>query len=44
MNEMLGDRYRWTRERILSVMVQESPRQAHQPTPLRILDFDFRTK
>jgi len=43
-NEMLGDLYRWKKERVLSVMVQESPREDSQPTPLRILDFVFRRK
>ncbi len=41
LNEMLGDRYRWKQEGILSIMVQESPKEAHQATPLRILDFSF---
>jgi hypothetical protein len=26
---------------VLSIMVQESPKQARQATPLRILDFSF---
>jgi hypothetical protein len=41
LNEMLGDPYRWKQEGILSVMVQESPKEAHEATPLRILDFSF---
>ncbi len=41
VNEMLGDVYRWKRDGILSVMVQESPQKAYQPTALRILDFSF---
>ena len=41
VNEMLGDYYRWRRDKILSVMVQESPTEAHDATPLRILDFAF---
>jgi hypothetical protein len=41
VNEMLGDYYRWKRDKILSVMVQESPKEAHEATPLRILDFAF---
>ncbi len=41
INEMLGDYYRWKRDKILSVMVQESPKEAHEPTRLRILDFAF---
>ncbi|MBL7153075.1 MAG: BNR repeat-containing protein [Phycisphaerae bacterium] len=38
VNEMLGDVYRWRKESVLSVMVQESPKKAHDPTALRILD------
>jgi hypothetical protein len=41
VNEMLGDLYRWKKEGILSVMVQESPKRTHEATPLRILDFSF---
>ena len=41
VNEMLGDPYRWRQEGILSVLVQESPENPHDPTPLRILDFGF---
>jgi len=39
VNEMLGDPYRWKQEGILSVMVQDSPEKASEPTPLHILDF-----
>ncbi len=41
-NEKLGDFYRWKRSAVLSVLVQESPEKDHEPTPLRILDFQFR--
>jgi hypothetical protein len=41
VNEMLGDPYRWTQEGILSVMVQDSPENPSEPTPLRILDFQI---
>ncbi|MDT8300180.1 MAG: BNR repeat-containing protein [Sedimentisphaerales bacterium] len=44
INEMLGDLYRWKKEGLLSVMVQQSPTKAHEPTPLRILDFSFEKK
>ena len=44
VNEMLGDLYRWKKEGILSVMVQQSPKKTHEPTPLRILDFSFDKK
>ena len=43
VNEMLGDLYRWKEEGILSVIVQELPKEDHDPTPLRILDFSFKT-
>jgi len=38
-NEMLFDYYRWKQDKILSVMVQTSPKKPHAATPLRILDF-----
>ena len=41
LNEMLGDRYRWKQEGVHSVMVQESPKEVHETTPLRILGFSF---
>lgn len=39
LNDMLGDPYRWRRDGILSVLVQESPQHVHEATALRILDF-----
>ncbi|UCG56473.1 MAG: hypothetical protein JSU70_16620 [Phycisphaerales bacterium] len=44
VNEMLGDLYRWRMEAVLSVMVRESPKKAHQAAPLRILDFSIEQK
>jgi hypothetical protein len=41
VNEMLGDPYRFMQQEILSVMVQASPTQTGQSTPLRILDFSL---
>ncbi|MHC4995091.1 MAG: BNR repeat-containing protein [Planctomycetota bacterium] len=41
LNDLLGDRYRWAKDGTLSVLVQQTPGQAHEPTPLRILDFTF---
>ena len=41
VNEMLGDYYRWQQEKILSVMVQEMAGKPHDPTRLRILDFNL---
>jgi hypothetical protein len=40
-NEMVGDPYRFQQEEILSVLVQETPQQSDQPTPIRILDFSL---
>lgn len=39
VNEMVGDPYRWRRDGVLSILVQETPEEAHEPTALRILDF-----
>jgi hypothetical protein len=36
---MLGDYYRWKKEKILSVLVQEMPEKPHEPTRFRIVDF-----
>lgn len=41
INEMLGDYYRWKKEGVLSILVQDSPKKSHDPTPLRIVDFTF---
>jgi hypothetical protein len=38
-NEMLMDPYRWEKDEMLSVMVQELPKKPWQSTSLRILDF-----
>jgi len=38
LNEMLYDRYRWEKEGILSVIVQESPANAGEPTHLHVVD------
>lgn len=39
VNEILGDSYRWQTEGVLSLLAQQSPRQPHDPTCLRVLDF-----
>lgn len=44
LNEMLGDVYRWKTSGVLSVMVQESPTNPHEATPLRVLDFTMEQK
>ena len=40
-NEMLYDFYRWKEHGILSVMVQESPKEKRFAFTLRILDFEL---
>ena len=42
VNEMLIDPSRWKRDGILSVLAQDSPKKAHEATPLRILDFTLK--
>ncbi len=42
LREMLGDPFRWRKEGVLSVMVQEFPKEVHQSTRLRLLDFAVR--
>jgi len=44
LNEMVGDLYRWKKDGILSIMVQESPNEVHEPTPLRVLDFHIQNQ
>ena len=39
VNEMLGDPQRWKTERILSVMVQQTPDTLGTPSPLRVVDY-----
>ena len=41
VSEMLADSYRWKKDAILSIMAQESPKEPHEATPLRVLDFSF---
>lgn len=42
-SDPLADPYRWKKEGVLSVIVQESPKKNAAPSPLRILDFSFGT-
>jgi hypothetical protein len=44
VNEMLGDVYRWKTSGVLSVMVQDSPTNPREATPLRVLDFKMEQK
>ena len=39
INEMLADVPLWKEAGVLSILVQESPGKAHQPTALRVIDF-----
>jgi hypothetical protein len=40
-SDMLGDLYRWKKEGVLSVIVQESPKANAAPAALRVLDFSL---
>jgi hypothetical protein len=42
INEMLGDPARWKAQRILSVVVQQTPEVIGTPSPLRVLDFQWK--
>jgi arylsulfatase A-like enzyme len=41
-NEMLGDFYRWKNSGVLSIMVQDAPKDTSAPASLRVLDFSFK--
>jgi hypothetical protein len=43
INEMLGDPQRWKSERILSVMVQQTPATPGTPSALRVVDYKLKT-
>ena len=40
-NEVLGDYYRWKKEGVLSLLLQNSPEKKHEPTALKVLDISF---
>ena len=42
-SDVMGDPYRWKKEGVLSIIVQDSPKENAAPTALRILDFSFGT-
>jgi rhamnogalacturonyl hydrolase YesR len=42
INEMLADPIRWKSEKILSIMVQETPKVIGTPSPLRVLDYKWK--
>ena len=41
MNDMLGDVYRWKNEGVLSIMLQDKPKNNRQPSSLRVVDLSF---
>jgi hypothetical protein len=41
INEMLGDPTRWNTQKILSIIVQETPKVIGTPSSLRVLDFQL---
>jgi hypothetical protein len=42
INEMLADPTRWKSEKILSIMVQQTPKLIGTPSPLRVLDYQWK--
>lgn len=44
LNEMLGDKYRWSSEGVLSVIIQNTPKAVHEPSSLKVVDFSFQIK
>jgi len=40
-SDLLGDLYRWKKDGVLSVPLQESPKENAAPSALRMLDFSF---
>ena len=44
MNDMLADIYRWKKEGILSVMLQNEPSKVRESSPLRVVDLKIRIK
>jgi rhamnogalacturonyl hydrolase YesR len=41
INEMLGDPTRWKGQKILSILVQETPTVIGAPSPLRVVDYQW---
>jgi rhamnogalacturonyl hydrolase YesR len=41
INEMLADPIRWKAQRILSIMVQQTPKVIGTPSPLRVIDYQW---
>ena len=44
MNDMLADIYRWTNEGVLSIMMQNEPKENRNPSELRVVDFEIDIK
>ena len=42
LNEMLGDPTRWKNDKILSVIVQETPKTIGTPSPLHVIDYQWK--
>jgi hypothetical protein len=41
INDMLGDFYRWKEEGVLSIMVQDAPKQKSKKSTLKVVDLTF---
>ena len=44
MNDMLADIYRWKNEGVLSIMIQNEPKENRNPSELRVVDFEIDIK
>ena len=44
INEMLGDPTRWKAQKILSIIVQQTPKVIGNPSPLRVLDYQWKQR
>ncbi|WP_418262530.1 BNR repeat-containing protein [Flavobacterium faecale] len=44
MNDMLADIYRWKKEAVLSIMLQEEPTEIRKPSPLKVVDLEIEFK
>lgn len=44
MNDMLADVYRWEKEGILSIMLQNEPNARKEPSDLKVIDLSFKSK
>jgi rhamnogalacturonyl hydrolase YesR len=44
LNEMLGDPVRWKSDKILSIIAQETPKVIGTPSPLRVIDYQWKAQ